>query len=68
MITYRKGKYGPIFAEGMARAIRTLGKEKYGDNDLSGAFFTVLSGQRLDLPVSLETAWGPQLSLAGQGL
>ena len=38
MITYRRGKYGPIFAEGMARAIRTLGKEKYGDSVYHGRY------------------------------
>jgi aldehyde:ferredoxin oxidoreductase len=67
MITYRKGKYGPIFAEGMARAIRTLGKEKYGDTIYRGRFSQVLSGQRLDLPVSLETAWGHSYHWQGRG-
>lgn len=31
MMVYREGKLGNIFAEGMARAMRILGKEKYGD-------------------------------------
>ena len=66
MITYRKGKYGPIFAEGMARAIRTLGKEKYGDTVYQGRYSQV-TGNRLDLPVSLETAWGHSYHWQGRG-
>jgi aldehyde:ferredoxin oxidoreductase len=67
MITYRKGKYGPIFAEGMARAIRTLGKEKYGDAIYHGRFSQELDGKRLDLPVSLEPAWGHSYHWQGRG-
>ena len=67
MITYRRGKYGPIFAEGMARAIRTLGKEKYGDAIYHGRFSQELGGKRLDLPVSLETAWGHSYHWQGRG-
>ncbi len=67
MITYRKGKYGPVFAEGMARAIRTLGKEKYGDTIYQGRFSQVLDGKRLDIPVSLETAWGHSYHWQGRG-
>lgn len=66
MITYRRGKYGPIFAEGMARAIRTLGKEKYGDSIYHGRY-SQMTGQRLDLPVSLETAWGHSFHWQGRG-
>lgn len=67
MITYRKGKYGPIFAEGMARAIRTLGKEKYGDAIYHGRYSQVVPGKQLDLPVSLETAWGHSYHWQGRG-
>ncbi|MDR2131925.1 MAG: aldehyde ferredoxin oxidoreductase [Clostridiales Family XIII bacterium] len=66
MITYRKGKYGPIFAEGMARAIRALGKEKYGDAIYHGRY-SQMTGERLDLPVSLETAWGHSYHWQGRG-
>jgi aldehyde:ferredoxin oxidoreductase len=67
MITYRKGKYGPIFAEGMARAIRTLGKEKFGDTIYQGRFSQVIPGKQLDIPVSLETAWGHSYHWQGRG-
>lgn len=66
MITYRKGKYGPIFAEGMARAVRILGKEKFGDSIYHGRY-SQITGQRLDLPVSLETAWGHSFHWQGRG-
>ncbi len=66
MITYRKGKYGEIFAEGMARAIRTLGKEKFGDTIYRGRF-SQITGERLDIPVSLETAWGHSYHWQGRG-
>lgn len=66
MITYRKGKYGPIFAEGMARAIRILGKEKFGDSIYHGRVSQV-TGERYDLPVSLETAWGHSFHWQGRG-
>ena len=67
MITYRKGKYGPIFAEGMARAIRILGKEKFGDSIYHGRYSQVNPGTRLDLPVSLESAWGHTYHWQGRG-
>ena len=66
MITYRRGKYGPIFAEGMARAIRTLGKEKYGGTIYQGRY-SQMTGERLDIPVSLETAWGHSYHWQGRG-
>ncbi|MDR3278082.1 MAG: aldehyde ferredoxin oxidoreductase, partial [Oscillospiraceae bacterium] len=66
MVVYRKGKYGPIFAEGMARAIRALGKEKYGDAIYHGRY-SQMTGERLDLPVSLETAWGHSYHWQGRG-
>ncbi|MCL1827945.1 MAG: aldehyde ferredoxin oxidoreductase [Oscillospiraceae bacterium] len=66
MITYRRGKYGPVFAEGMARAIRALGKEKFGDTIYRGRISQV-TGERYDLPVSLETAWGHSYHWQGRG-
>ena len=68
MITYRKGKLGPVFAEGMARAIRALGKEKYGDTIYHGRFSQVLDGKRLDIPRQPGDGLGTQLSLAGERL
>jgi aldehyde:ferredoxin oxidoreductase len=66
MITFRKGKYGEIFAEGMARAIRTLGKEKFGDTIYNGRISAV-SGKKVDIPVSFETAWGQSFHWQGRG-
>jgi len=66
MITYRKGEYGPVFAEGMARAVRTLGKEKFGDTTYNGRY-SQMTGERLDLPVSLESAWGHCFHWQGRG-
>jgi len=66
MITYRQGKYGPVFAEGMARAIRTLGKEKFGDAIYKGRVSQV-TGEQYDLPVSLESAWGQSYHWQGRG-
>ena len=58
MITYRKGYYGNLLAEGMARAIRVMGKEKFGDTIYHGRYSNCIPGLRLDIPISLETAWG----------
>ncbi len=63
-MTYRTG-IGDIFAEGMARAIRTLGKEKYGDTIYQGRVNQ--DGVRLDIPVSLEAAWGYSAHWQGRG-
>ena len=66
MIVYRKGKYGEIFAEGMARAIRTLGMEKYGNTIYSGRT-SVRTGEKNMIPISLESAWGHCCHWAGRG-
>ena len=66
MITYRKGKYGEIFAEGMARAVRTLGKDKFGDSIYHGRI-SQITGEQLDLPVSLEAGWGHSVHWLGRG-
>ena len=66
MIVYRKGKYGEIFAEGMARAIRTLGMDKYGKTLYTGRT-SARTGQRNIIPISLETAWGHCCHWAGRG-
>ena len=67
MITYRKGKYGEIFAEGMARAIRKLGLEKYGKTIYKGRYSQEVPGMQLDIPVSLESAWGMSYHWSGRG-
>lgn len=67
-IVYRKGYYGNLLAEGMARAIRTLGKEKFGDTIYHGRHSGVLPGNpELELPISLETAWGHSFHWQGRG-
>jgi aldehyde:ferredoxin oxidoreductase len=67
MITYRKGYWGDLFAEGMARAIRTLGKEKYGDTIYKGMISNVVPGMELDIPISLESSWGHCFHWQGRG-
>jgi len=67
MVTYRKGPLGEIFAEGMARATRTLGQEKYAKTIYQGRYSQVVPGMRLDIPVSLESAWGMSYHWAGRG-
>lgn len=66
-MVYRKGKYGDIFAEGMSRAIRTLGYEKFSETIYHGRFSQVLDGKRIDIPVSLEAAWGQSVHWQGRG-
>lgn len=65
-MVYRRTPLGSIFAEGMARAIRVLGKEKYGDSIYHGRYNNV-SGERLDIPVSLESGWGECSHWQGRG-
>lgn len=67
MIVYRKGFYGNLFAEGMARTIRKLGKEKYGNTIYQGRFSNRVPGKRLDIPVSFESAWGYSFHWNGRG-
>lgn len=66
MITYRKGEMGQLFGEGMGRAIRKLGKEKFGDSIYHGRYNSH-TGQKLDIPVSLEEAWGSSMHWLGRG-
>lgn len=67
MIVYRKGYYGNLFAEGLSRTIRTLGKEKYGDTVYTGRWQEGKNGLRLDIPISLESAWGYSAHWNGRG-
>lgn len=67
-IVYRRTEMGDILAEGMARGIRTLGKEKYGDTIYHGRKSGMLPGNpELPLPVSMETAWGHSFHWQGRG-
>lgn len=67
-IVFRKGYYGNLLAEGMARAIRKLGKEKFGDTIYHGRRSGMLPGNpQLDLPISMETAWGHSFHWQGRG-
>lgn len=65
-MVYRRTPLGNIFAEGMARAIRTLGKEKFGDSIYHGRYNTV-TGEQLDIPVSFESGWGECSHWQGRG-
>lgn len=77
IITYRTGPevtlidgskrpIGDVFAEHMARAIRMLGKEKYGDSIYHGRYSNILK-KPLDIPVSLEGGWGQCSHWHGRG-
>ena len=66
-MVYRKGYYGNLLAEGMARTIRVMGKEKFGDTIYHGRKSQMLDGQELPLPISLETAWGHSFHWQGRG-
>lgn len=65
-VVYRKG-IGDVFAEGMARAIRTLGKGKYGDTIYHGMTNSE-TGAQLDIPVSFEGSWGHGTHWQGRGI
>ena len=65
-MVYRRTPLGNVFAEGMARAIRILGKEKYGDSIYHNRYNSV-TGERLDIPVSLESGWGECSHWQGRG-
>lgn len=67
MIVYRKGYYGNLFAEGMARTIRVLGKEKFGDTIYKGITSNVVPGKQLDIPISFESSWGHCYHWQGRG-
>lgn len=66
-LVYRRTDVGNIFAEGMARAIRTLGYETFSETIYHGRYSQMLDGKRIDLPVSLEAAWGQSVHWQGRG-
>jgi len=67
MIVYRKGYWGNLFAEGMGRVIRELGREKYGNTVYKGIISNVVPGLQLDIPISWESAWGHCFHWQGRG-
>ena len=67
MMTYRQGLLGNIFAEGMARAMRILGKEKYADAPYHNRYDETGKVQ-LALPCSLEAGWGHSTHYSGRGM
>jgi len=67
MIVYRKGYYGNLFAEGMSRAIQVMGKEKFGDTIYKGRYSRRMDGKQLDIPISMEVAWGYSAHWNGRG-
>ncbi len=66
-LVYRKGPYGDIFAEGMSRAIRTLGYDTFSESIYHGRYSQILGGLRTDIPVSFEAAWGQSVHWQGRG-
>lgn len=66
-MVYRRGKYGDIFAEGMARAIRKLGYDTFSESIYHGRYSANLGGKRIDVPVSFEAAWGHSVHWQGRG-
>lgn len=66
MMAFRKGYYGNLLAEGMARAIRTLGKEKFGDTIYHGRYSN-MANKYIDIPISNEAAWGHAFHWSGRG-
>lgn len=67
ILTYREGEYGNILAEGMARAVRILGREKFGLTIYKGRISNVIPGKQLDIPILLESAWGDMTHWQGRG-
>lgn len=67
ILTYREGEYGNILAEGMARAVRALGHEKFGKTIYHGRYSNIIKGKQLDIPILLETAWGDMFHWQGRG-
>lgn len=66
-IAYREAPYGDTLAEGMARAVRALGHEKFGKTIYHGRYSGIIEGKQLDIPILLETAWGDMFHWQGRG-
>lgn len=64
-VVYRKTEWGELFADGMSRVIRKLGKKKWGNTIFHNQFNR--KGEQLDIPVSLEMAWGGSAHWIGRG-
>jgi aldehyde:ferredoxin oxidoreductase len=66
-IVYRKGYYGNLLAEGMLRAIRELGEDKYGATLYRGRISNRIPGKPLPIPISFASAWGYSYHWYGRG-
>jgi len=70
MLAYREG-FGDLLAEGVTRAINTLGKKKFGETIYTGTRLCGLGEDRslqVDTPISLQEAWGYSEHHSGRGI
>ncbi len=65
MIAYREG-LGDILAEGVTRAINTLGRAKYGDTIYTGQ--RAFEGKPMPTKIDLQEAWGYNSHWTGRGI
>lgn len=66
MVVYRRNKVGDLFAEGMSRMLRAMGKGKWG-NSIYHNRWNRRNHTRLDIPVALEMGWGGSVHWLGRG-
>jgi len=70
MVAYREG-FGDLLAEGVSRAINTLGKEEFGGTVFTGTRLCALGNRpqelQIDTPISLQAAWGYASHHLGRG-
>ncbi|MFC2017645.1 aldehyde ferredoxin oxidoreductase N-terminal domain-containing protein [Chloroflexota bacterium] len=70
MVAYREG-FGDLLAEGVSRAINTLGKEKFGETIYTGTRLCALGDRpqdlQIDTPISIQAAWGYTDHHTGRG-
>ena len=65
-VVYADTEWGKLFHEGMARAIKKLGKGKWGNTIYHNRWSTA-TGEQLDIPVSLLMGWGYSTHWLGRG-
>ncbi len=65
-VVYADTEWGALFHEGMSRAIRKLGKGKWGNTIYHNCQSTA-TGEPIDQPVSLISAWGYSTHWLGRG-
>ena len=70
MLAYREG-FGDLLAEGVSRAINTLGKEKFGETIYTGTRLCGLGDtpqySQIDTPISIQAGWGYPDHHTGRG-